>query len=288
MSIGTAENHSKDFEPMNIRRDHVGRRTVDYTEPQPEVLYVLATPSGYFILGQYLSFPRARRGKRCSLFAQQILNHGHTSIRDYLGYGSIDHRFSITSYGRIEEGNLRNHRTRSFELIPEFIPTQLVVLGFILEHRGPEHLEPEHDKVNFCEQLGVSKEFLPGQVSEGGMRSRPTVRYFAYTSPLFLALRLPGSAPVVTLSYLDAGLETIASFLIILAPTSSAPASSLLFASFVYLQSTPSLRGQKDHSVRSLKNRLTLMGQRLLRFPGLRGKFESCRYALPGSRPSNS
>ena len=213
MSIGTAENHSKDFEPMNIRHDHVERLTIDYTEPEPEVLYVVATPSGYFILGQYLIFPRARRGQRSSLFDRQVLNHGHTSIRDYLGYGSIDHRFSITSYGRIEEGNLRNHRTHSSELIPEFIPTQLVVLGFILEHRGPEHLEPEHDKVNFCEQLGVSKEFLPGQVSEGGMRSRPTVRYFAYTSPLFLALRLPGSAPVVTLSYLNAGLETIAGFL---------------------------------------------------------------------------
>ena len=61
--------------------------------------------------------------------------------------------------------------------------------------------------------IGVSKEVSPGQVSEGGMGSRPTIRYFVYTSPLFLALRLPGCAPVVTLSYLDAGLETIAGFL---------------------------------------------------------------------------
>jgi len=205
----------QDFEPMNIRRDHVELLTVDYTGPEPEVLYVVATPSGYFILGQYLSFPGTRRGKRSSLFARQVLNHGHTSIRDYLGYGSIDHLFSMTLYGQIEKGNFRSHRAHAFEFIPEFIPTQLVVLGFILEHRGPEHLEPEHDKVNFfCEQPGVSKEFLPGQVSEGGLGSRPTIRYFVCTSPLFLALRLPGSAPVVTLSYLDAGLEPIAGFLI--------------------------------------------------------------------------
>ena len=194
---------------MNIRRDHVELLTVDYTGPEPEVLYVVATPSGYFILGQHLSLPGARRGKRSSLFARQVLNQGHTSIRD-LGYGAIDHRFSITLSGRIEEGNLRNHRTRWFK----FIPTRLVVLGFILEHRGPEHLEPEHDKPNFfCQQLDVSKEVSPGQVSEGGMGSRPTIRYFVYTSPLFLALRLPGCASMVTLSYLDAGLETIAGFL---------------------------------------------------------------------------
>jgi hypothetical protein len=180
---------------MNIRRDHVEWLTVDDTEPEPEFLYVVATHSGYFILRQYLSFTGAHRGKRCSLFTRQILNNGHTSVRDYLGYGSIDHLLSITLYGRIEKGNLRNHRAHSFEFISELISTQLFVLDFILEHRDM-HLEPEHDKVNFfCEKLGVSEEFLPGQVSEGNMEGRPTVRYFVDASPLFLALRLPGSRP---------------------------------------------------------------------------------------------
>src|ERR1700730_4738900 len=155
-SYWTSGESIQDFEPMNIRRDHVELLTVDYTGPEPEVLYLVAAPSGYFILGQFLSFPRTRGGKRSSLFARQVLNHGHTSIRD-LGYGSIDHHFSVTLSGRIEGGNIRNHRPHWFEFIPEFIPTQLVMLGFILEHRGPEHLEPEHDTPNFfCQQLLIS------------------------------------------------------------------------------------------------------------------------------------
>ena len=166
---------------MNIRRDHVELLTVDYTGPEPEVLYVVATPSGYFILGQYLSFPGTRRGKRSSLFARQVLNHGHTSIRDYLGYGSIDHLFSMTLYGQIEKGNLRNRRAHSFE----FIRARLVLLDFILANREAEYLETEPDKINFfCEKLGIAKEFLPGKVYEGGRGSRPTIRYFVDKFPL--------------------------------------------------------------------------------------------------------
>ncbi len=181
---------------MNIPRNHVeSLMEFGYTEPEAQFLYIVATHSGYFTLRQYLNFTGARRGKRSSLLARKLLNNGHASVRDYMGYGSIYHLFSRTLYGRIEKGNLRNRRAHSFE----FIRTRLVLLDFILANRDADYLETEQDKVNFfCEKLGVSKEFLPAKVYEGGPGSRPTIRYFVDKFPLFLAPPLPGTPPVVT------------------------------------------------------------------------------------------
>jgi hypothetical protein len=196
---------------MNIPRNHVELlMEFGYTEPEAQFLYVVATHSGYFILRQYLRFTGAHRGKRSSVFARKILNNGHASVRDYLGYGSIYHLFSRTLYGQIEKGNLRNRRAHSFE----FIRTRLVLLDFILANRDAEYLETESDKINlFCEKLGIAKEFLPGKVYEGGPGSRPTIRYFVDKFPLFLASGLPAPLPVVTFSYVDSGLGTISAFL---------------------------------------------------------------------------
>src|ERR1700737_4061164 len=196
---------------MNIPRHPVGLlMEFGYTEPEAQFLYVVATHSGYFTLRQYLSFTGAHRGKRSSQFARKILNNGHASVRDYMGYGSIYHLFSRTLYGQIEKGNLRNRRKHSFE----YVRTRLVLLDFILANPEPEYLETEQDKVTFfCETLGVAKEFLPGRLYEGGPGSRPTFRYFVDNFPLFAAAPPPRAPPVVTLSYVDSGLGSMAGFL---------------------------------------------------------------------------
>ena len=146
---------------MNIPRNQVELlMEFGYTEPEAQFLYVVATHSGYFILRQYLNFTGAHRGKRSSQFARKILNNGHASVRDYMGYGSIYHLFSRTLYGQIEKGNLRNRRAHSFE----FIRTRLVLLDFILANREVEYLETEPDKIRFfCDKLSVAKEFLPAR-----------------------------------------------------------------------------------------------------------------------------
>ncbi len=196
---------------MNIPQNQVALlMEFGYTEPEARFLYVVATHSGYFILRQFLNFTGARRGKRSNLFARKVLNNGHGSVRDYLGYGSIYHLFSRTLYGQIEKGNLRNRRKHSFE----YIRTRLVLLDFILANPEAEYLETEQDKVTFFrDKLGVAKEFLPGRLYEGGPGSRPTLRYFVDKFPLFIAAPLLGAPPVVTMSFVDSGLGTIASFL---------------------------------------------------------------------------
>ena len=178
---------------MNIPRNQVELlMEFGYTEPEAQFLYVVATHSGYFILRQYLNFTGARRGKRSSQFARKILNNGHASVRDYMGYGSIYHLFSRTLYGQIEKGNLRNRRAHSFE----FIRTRLVLLDFILANREVEYLETEPDKISFfCDKLSVAKEFLPGKVYEGGPGSRPTIRYFVDKFPSVSCTASPWHSP---------------------------------------------------------------------------------------------
>jgi hypothetical protein len=148
-------------------------------------------------------------GKRHASFAEKLLKKGHATVRDYVRRCSIYHLFSRSIYGQIEKDNLRNRKKHSFD----FMRTRLVLLDFILANQNLAYFETEQDKVNFfCEQLGVPKDFLPAKVYEGTSPSQPTLRYFVDKYPLFLA-PISGASPVVTLSYVDSGVETQRSFL---------------------------------------------------------------------------
>jgi hypothetical protein len=195
---------------MNLRPDQIERiKELGYTEAESRFIYIVAIHSGYFTLRQFLNFTQARRGKRSNAFAQKLLKHGHATMRDYMGAGFVFHLFSRTIYGQIEKDNLRNRRQHSFD----FIRTRLVLLDFILANQHLAYFETEQDKVNFfCEKLGVSKDLLPAKVYEGAPGSRPTIRYFVDKFPLFLASSLPGTSPVVTLSFVDSGFETPSAF----------------------------------------------------------------------------
>jgi hypothetical protein len=86
-------------------------------------------------------------------------------------------------------------------------------LDFVLANQELDYLETEQDKVNFfCEKLGVGREYLPAKIYEGGPDSLPTVRYFVDKFPLFLSPPVPGSPRVVTLSFVDAGVGTLSTF----------------------------------------------------------------------------
>lgn len=124
-------------------------------------LYLVATHSGYFTLRQFNSFAGVHRGKRSMAFAQKLLKHGHATMRDYLGTGSVFHLFSRLLYGPIEKDNVRNRRRHSFD----YIRTRLVQMDFLLENPSHDFLETESEKINFfCEVLAVSKDALPAKV----------------------------------------------------------------------------------------------------------------------------
>ena len=196
-----------------------------------------------------------------------------------MGYGSIYHLFSRTLYGQIEKGNLRNRRKHSFE----YIRTRLVLLDFILANPEAEYLETEQDKVTFfCEKLGVAKEFLPGRVYEGGPGSRPTLRYFVDKFPLFLAPPLPGAPPVVTLSYVDSGLGSIAGFLTHLAAYQPLFRQLQAFR-FLYISPTDAQFARATERFRSVvKQPLESdMSSEILRYFQVRQRFEKRQYVVP-------
>jgi hypothetical protein len=195
---------------MNLPAEQIERiRELGYTEPEARFLYIVATHSGYFTLGQFCAFTNTSYGKRPTSFAQKLLKQGHATVRDYLRRGSIFHLFSRVVYGQIEKDNLRNRRRHSFD----FMRARLVLLDFILANQEWTYFETEQEKVHFfCEELGISKDSLPTKVYVGGPHSKPTLRYFIDKFPLFLAPPFPGASPVVTLSYVDSGFETPSNF----------------------------------------------------------------------------
>ena len=199
-----------DFVPMNLPTAHIERiKDLGYTDSEARFLYIVAVFSGYFTLGHFRAFTGSAYGKRPTSFAQKLLKQGHATVRDYMRRGSIYHLFSRTVYGQIEKDNLRNRKKHSFD----FMRTRLVLLDFILANQELAYFETEQDKVIFfCEQLGVSKDFLPAKVYEGSSPTQPTIRYFVDKFPLFLASPVSGAPPVVTLSYVDSGFETPSHF----------------------------------------------------------------------------
>src|SRR6516162_5829223 len=109
----------------------------------------------------------------------------------------------------MEKDNLRNRKRHSLG----FMRTRLVLLDFVLGNQDLAYFETEQEKVNFfCQELGISKEYLPATVYEGAAPDQKTIRYFVDKFPLFAAPPFPGLPPVVTFSYVDAGFERPSQF----------------------------------------------------------------------------
>ena len=104
--------------------------------------------------------------------------------------------------------NLRNRREHSVE----YIRTKLAILDFVLAHLDYRYFETEAEKVGyFCSKLGMSRGILPAKHYSGAIRHKTTDRYFVDKFPLFFVPE-SSSPPVITFSFVDPGLMTLASF----------------------------------------------------------------------------
>jgi hypothetical protein len=193
--------------------------------------------------------------------------------------GSIFHLFSRTVYGQIEKDNLRNRKKHSFD----FMRTRLVLLDFILANQELAYFETEQDKVSFfCEQLGVSKDFLPAKVYEGSSPSQPTIRYFVDKFPLFLAPPLSGAPPVVTLSYVDSGFGTPSNFVSHLAAYQGLFRQLNCFR-FLYIAAKQAYFQRAEEHFRSLVKRPleSDVSSEILRYFQIRKKWDNHEYVIP-------
>jgi hypothetical protein len=194
---------------MQFPESSIGNlRGLGYTEDEARFLYLVATHSGYFSTRQFLSFAQAKSGEKSMAFTQKVLGKGHATARLLLRNGRVYHLYSRLIYRAIGRENLRNRREHSVE----HIRTKLALLDFVLAHLDCHYLETEFEKVQyFCKELGIKTSALPAKRYAGAIREKTTDRHFVDKLPMFFA---PDSAPapVVTFSFVDPGLLSLASF----------------------------------------------------------------------------
>ena len=184
-------------------------RSFGYTEDEARFLYLVATHSGYFSTRQYLTFTGAKSGDKSMAFTQKVQGKGHATARLLLRNGRVYHLFSRLVYRAIGRENLRNRREHS----AEHIRTKLAILDFVLAHLDYRYLETETEKVDyFCRKLSISRALLPAKRYTGAIREKTTDRYFVDKFPLFFVPESSSSLPVVTFSFVDPGLFSLASF----------------------------------------------------------------------------
>ncbi|MGB7846205.1 MAG: hypothetical protein WBL63_11360 [Candidatus Acidiferrum sp.] len=210
-------------------------RGFGYTEDEARFLYLVATHSGYFSARQYLAFTGAKSGEKSMALTQKVLGKGHAAARLLLRNGRVYHLFSRLLYRATGRENLRNRREHSVE----HIRTKLAVLDFVLAHLDYCYLETETEKVDyFCRKLSINPALLPAKRYKGAIQEKTTDTYFVDKFPLFFAPEFSSSPPVVTFSFVDPGLLSLASFETYLFAYQSL-FSAVLQVDFVYIATRP-------------------------------------------------
>ncbi len=181
---------------MEFRKSSIENlRSLGYTQDEAKFLYLVAIHSGYFSARQYLTYTGAKSGEKSMAFTQKVLGKGHATARMLLRNGRVYHLFSRLVYRAIGREHLRNRREHSVE----HMRTKLAILDFVLGHLDYRYLETEDDKVAyFCRDLGIA-------------RFVTTARHFVDKFPMFFSPE-SFSPPVVTFSFVDPGLLSLASF----------------------------------------------------------------------------
>jgi len=195
---------------MKFPTDTIERfKELGYSEVEAHFLYVIAVHSGYFTLAQFRKFTKTHFRSQSTSFARRIVKRGHATVRDYMNRGSIFHLFSKAIYSHLEEFTSPHRCNHSFD----FMRARLLLLDFILCNQDLEYFETQHAKIKFfCEDLGISKNCLPGKIYHRRSSGAPVVRYFVDKFPLFLWTPVPGAPPLITFSYVDSGSETHSRF----------------------------------------------------------------------------
>ncbi|HET8925231.1 MAG TPA: hypothetical protein VFN26_19775 [Candidatus Acidoferrum sp.] len=180
-----------------------------YSEAEARFLYLVATHSGYFVARQFLEFSGAHWGKRTTGFWAKLQSLRHARVERFPKSGVVYHVFSRRLYRQIERENIRNRRTHELD----FIKKRLAILDFVLAHPEHQYLETEPEKVRFfCGTLGLERHNLPSRIYLGSAQARPTLRYFVDKFPMYLLDQPSSLPPVVTFTYVHAGVSTLLDF----------------------------------------------------------------------------
>jgi hypothetical protein len=175
-------------------------RAFGYTEVEARFLHIAATHSGYFTVGQFLSFAKASYGKRNARFVEKLLTLGHASVQRYRRNGRLYHLDCRQIYAAIGKDYLR--RRRKHEL--RYIRTRLLGLDFILAHAEENYFETAEAKRHyFVEGCKIDPTLFCATV-----QNKRAIT-FADGFPLYIAYPAPDDEPLVIFTYIDPGDRSI-------------------------------------------------------------------------------
>ena len=169
-------------------------RGFGYTEVEARFLYLVATHSGYFTVPQFLTFARAKSGKRNAQLVEKLFRLGHARGQRYTRRSVLYHLGSREIYDAISKAHLRNRRDHELA----HIKIRLLALDYILAHPDDTYFETAGQKrAYFTERLGLNQSLFSRSDGHRGIA-------FADRFPLCIAYPAPDYVPVVTFTYVDA------------------------------------------------------------------------------------
>jgi hypothetical protein len=178
-------------------------RGFGYTEVEARFLYLVATHSGYFTVPQFLTFARAKSGKRNAQFVEKLFRLGHARGQRYTRRSVLYHLGSLEIYDAIGKAHLRNRRDHELA----HIKIRLLALDYILAHPDDTYFETaEQKRAYFTERLGLHESLFSRSNGHRGIT-------FADRFPLCIAYPAPEYMPVVTFTYVDAEHRELAAYL---------------------------------------------------------------------------
>jgi hypothetical protein len=171
-----------------------------YTEVEAQFLQIAATHSGYFTVGQFLSFAKASYGKRNARFVEKLLTSGHASVQRYRRNGRVYHLDCRRIYAAIGKDYLRGRRKHELR----YVRTRLLGLDFILAHAEENYFETvEAKRRYFVEGCKIDPTLFCATVENKHAIT------FADGFPLYIDYTAHEYDPLVTFTYIDPGHRSI-------------------------------------------------------------------------------
>ena len=169
-----------------------------WTGREAEWIALVCLHSGVFTRPQFCRYFDTE-SKRAHRFVKVLLERREAVESDHLMFNGGARLCRISSkpiYRALGIENIRHRRKAR----PPIVMRRLLSLDFVLEHPGMNWLPAEPEKVEFFEELGLSRQLIPRRIYYGAVGAQK--RYFA------LKLPIAAGPETVTFAYVDPGHQT--------------------------------------------------------------------------------
>jgi hypothetical protein len=169
-----------------------------WTGQDAEWITLVCLHSGVFTRAQFCQYFDTDR-KRALRLVKTLIERRQAVETDVIAFNGGGKTCRISSHAIYQALGVENIRHRRKASKP-VVMRRLLSLDFVLEHPGMNWLPAEPEKVEFFEELGLPRRFLPRRIYYGVVGNQK--RYFALKLPLAV------DPEIVTFAYIDPGHQT--------------------------------------------------------------------------------